>query len=196
MNRSLGLALLPLAVGGCAAQQSKLMHSTLLIDTTAPATAAIVVFVRDSSPCDGGDPFRLVDDKERFVGESVPSSKFAVRVPPGEHAFFAWQPNGDLPADLYPSANQVGALQLELEAGKTYTVEVSITNATHGMRKTCFAYQFLALRQVNAADPDMADILAKAQPLTPDVVAGQATVDREHAGVEAHIALGTRKLGR
>ena len=181
---------------GCASQQSKLMHSAMLLDTTPPAGAALVVFVRDSSPCDGGDPFRLVDDQYRFIGESVPSSKFAVRVPPGEHAFFAWQPYGDLPRDLYPSANQVGALQSEFEAGKTYTVEVSITNATHGVRKTCFAYQFLALRMVNPEDPEMKDVLGKAMPLTPDVAAGQATVNREHAAVEAHVALGMSKLGR
>jgi hypothetical protein len=181
---------------GCASQQSKLMHSAMLLDATPPAGAALVVFVRDSNPCDGGDPFRLVDDNHRFVGESVPSSKFAVRVPPGEHAFFVWQPNGDLPRDLYPNANQVGALQSELEAGKTYTVEVSITNATHGVRKTCFAYQFLALRMVNPDDAAMSGILSKAMPLTPDVGAGQAVVDRERAAVDAHIALGMSKLGR
>jgi hypothetical protein len=181
---------------GCAAQQSKLMHSSMLLDTTPPPGAALVVFVRDSSPCDGGDPFRLVDEQYRFIGESVPSSKFAVRVPPGEHAFFAWQPNGDLPRDLYPSANQVGALQSEFEAGKTYTVEVSITNATHAVHKTCFAYQFLALRMVNPDDASVSDVLNKALPLTPDVVAGQATVNREHAAVEAHVALGMSKLGR
>ena len=172
------------------------MHSAMLIDTNAPPGSALVVFVRDSNPCDGGDPFRLVDEQYRFLGESVPSSKFAVRMPPGEHAFFVWQPNGDLPRDLYPQANQVGALQANLEAGRTYTVAVSITNATHGVRKTCFAYQFLALRMVNPEDPEMADVLAKAQPLVPDVALGQATIDREHAAAEAHVALGMRKLGR
>jgi hypothetical protein len=186
----------PVLLAGCAAQQSPLMHSSMLLETTAPPGSALVVFVRDSSPCDGGDPFRLVDEQYRFVGESTPSSKFAVRLPPGEHAFFAWQPHGDLPRDLYPHANQVGALQANLEAGRTYTVEVRITNDPHGVRKTCFAYQFLSLRMVSPDDPAMAEVLGKAMPQTPDVALGQAAVDADRAATEAHVALGMQKLSR
>ena len=40
------------------------------------------------------------------------------------------------------------------------------------------------------------DFLGKAMPLAPDVAAGQAVVDREHAAVEAHVTLGMSKLGR
>ena len=139
------MALVGLAAltAGCATRQSPLMRSVMLLDTTAPRESALVVFVRDSNPCDGGDPFRVVDDNGRFLGELVPSSKFAVRMEPGHHAFFTWQPHGDLPRDLYPDANQVGALSAELLPGKTYTVDVSIKNPTHEVRKTCFGYLFL-----------------------------------------------------
>lgn len=177
----------------CASSQSsRLMHTAALIDTTAPPDAALVVFVRDSSPCDGGDPFRVVDDTGRFLGETPPSSKFVVRMQPGRHAFFAWQPHGDLPADKFPDANQVGAIERDLTAGQTYTIEVSLPS--EHIRKGCSSYQFVALHAVD--DASIADLLQKAEPLTPDVVAGQATVERERADVQAHIDLGSRKLNR
>jgi hypothetical protein len=180
----------------CATRQSPLMRSVLLLDTTAPPDSALVVFVRDSNPCDGGEPFRVVDDDGRFLGELIPASKFSVRVATGHHAFFAWQPYGDVPRELYPDANQVGALQAEFLPGKTYTVDVSITNATHGVRKTCFGYQFLSLHFVDPSTPSVAEVLDRAAPFTPDAAAGQAALERDRTGVSAHITLGLQKLNR
>jgi hypothetical protein len=180
----------------CASPQSPLMRPVMLLNVTPVADSALVVFLRESNPCDGGDPFRIVDDAGRFLGEAIPNSKFEVRMPPGHHAFFAWQPNGDLPRDLYPDANQVGALEADLGAGRTYTVEVSIANDTHGVRKTCFGYQFLALHFVDATTPSVAEALDNAAPFLPDVVKGQAAVEQDRTSVSAHIALGMRKLDR
>ncbi len=168
----------------------------MLLDPTPPADAALLVFVRDTTPCDGGDPFRIVDSESRFIGESTPASKFAVRVTPGVHSFFAWQPHNDLPADLYPNANQVGALSGDFAAGKTYTIEVSLANHLHGLRKTCAAYEWVALHIVDADNPAVAEVLARASPFAPDVVAGQNAVNADLKGVAAHIELGQRKLGR
>ena len=114
----------------------------------------------------------------------------------GHRAFFAWQPYGDLPRDLYPDANQVGALEADFQDGKTYTVDVSITNATHGVRKTCFGYQFLALHFVDPRTPTVAEVLDRAAPFTPDAAAGQAALERDRTGVSAHITLGMQKLNR
>jgi hypothetical protein len=189
-------ACLALSAAGCASSQSsRLMRSSLLLDTTPPSDGALVVFVRDSNPCDGGDAFRIVDDGSRFLGETAPLSKFAVRLQPGHHAFFAWQPYGDVPRDLYPNANQVGAIEGDFEAGRTYVFEVAIRNDSH-VRKGCFAYLFLALHPVDAAAPATSELLQKAAPFAPDVAAGQAAVDQDRAGVDAHIALGMRKLAR
>lgn len=192
----LGLSLLAASATACASSGSKLMRPAMLLDTTAPADAALVVFVRASDPCDGGEPFRIVDTQHRFIGESTPSTKFAVRIPPGPHEFFVWQPFGDIPRDLHPEVNQVGALQGDFQAGQTYTVEVKITNAAHGVRKTCFAYQWLAMHRVDPGEPRIADALAKALPLVPDAARGQAAVEAEPRVVQEHIDLGKQKLNR
>jgi hypothetical protein len=188
------IAVIAMTTSCGSSQASHLMRSSMLLDTTAPADAALVVFVRDSSPCDGGDPFRVVDDGARFLGETEPLSKFGVRVPPGHHAFFAWQPHGDLPRDLYPNANQVGAAEGDFEAGRTYAFEVSIRNDPHGVRKGCFAYLFLALHPIDPAAPSTSELLQKAAPFTPDVAAGQAAIDQDRAAAQSHIDLGMHKL--
>jgi hypothetical protein len=180
----------------CAARQSPLMRSVLLLDTTAPPDSALVIFVRDSNPCDGGDPFRLVDDSGRFLGELIPASKFSVRMEAGHHAFFAWQPHGDLPRDLYPDANQVGALGADLQAGKTYTVDVSIRNNTHGVRNSCFGYLFLVMHFVDPSTPSVGEVVDRATPFTPDPAKGQAALEQDRTDVSAHITLGLQKLNR
>lgn len=185
-----------LLVSGCAASQSRLMHPSGPLDSTAPADAALVVFVRGSTPRDDGWPFRIVDDKARFLGECVPSSKFAVPMLPGEHALFAWEPGGDLHAryiQLGSEYNQVGALKAIFEAGKTYTVAVSYWGIdARSMTKN----PFVTLRFVDpSSDPEAADALRSARPFVPDAVAGQAAVDRD-CTLEQHLALGMSKLGK
>ncbi len=181
---------------GCAGRQSPLMRSVLLLDTTAPHDSALVIFVRDSNPCDGGDPFRVVDDSGRFLGELIPASKFSVRMEAGHHDFFAWQPHGDLPRDLYPDANQVGAMSADLQAGKTYTVDVSIRNPTHGVRNSCFGYLFLVMHFVDPSTPSVSEVLDHATPFTPDAARGQAALEQDRTDVSAHITLGLQKLNR
>jgi hypothetical protein len=166
------------------------------LDMSAPADAARVVFVRESSPCDGGEAFRIVDEGVRFLGESAPASKFTVRLPPGHRAFFAWQPSGDLPPDQFPFVNQVGAVEADLAAGRVYYVTVAIANDRFGIRKTCSNYQWLALRLVDASDPEMTETLKAAQAWIPDMTAGQRVVDAERDEVLRHIELGKRKLRR
>jgi hypothetical protein len=191
VNRSL----LPMCSGmllcGCASQQSTLMRRSQALDTTPPPDAALVVFVRDSNPRDTGYPFRLVDESSRFLGESGPSSKFALRVTPGRHAFFAWEPQGDLPKDKYPWANQVGALRATFEAGRTYTVAISYVLPPWRDGRS----RFLALSMVDPADPVVTEALQKALPFTPDAAGGQETLNREQASVAEHVALGMSKLG-
>jgi hypothetical protein len=192
----LAASLLAVGLMACTNRASPLMRSVLLLDTTAPRDSALVIFVRDSSPCDGGDPFRVVDQSGRFLGELIPSSKFAVRVSTGHQAFFAWQPHGDVPRDLYPNANQVGALEADFQTGKTYTVDVSITNPTHGVGKTCFGYQFLALHFVDPSTPSEATVLDDATPFLPNAALGQAALEQDRTSLSEHIALGLQKLNR
>ena len=191
MNRCVLTLALAALMSGCASQQSTLMRRSAQLDTTPSADAAVVVFVRGSGPRDDGWPFRVVDESGRFLGECVPASKFAVRLPPGQHALFAWEPGGDIPPQYAPFFNQVGALRVTLEAGKTYTV--SVGGSTALARAT---FPFLSLRLVNPSDLDVAEELRSARPFAPDATAGQAALDREQASLEQHLALGMIKLGR
>jgi len=103
----LAFALVPAAEAACLTPKRALMSPISALDVDPPADGALVVFVRESSPCDGGEDFRVVDEGARFLGDSAPASTFAVRLPPGRHEFFAWQPSGDLPPDQFPFVNQV-----------------------------------------------------------------------------------------
>jgi hypothetical protein len=164
------------------------------LDTRAQPDAARVVFVRESSSCDGGEPFRLVDDGLKFLGDSPPASKFAVRVAVGHHTFFACQPSGDIPPEQYPWANQVGVMEADFAAGRTYYVAVSIANGRFALRKTCDNYQWLALRMVDPADAEVARLIASAHAWLPDFAGGQRAVDSDRAEVARHVTLGMQAL--
>jgi hypothetical protein len=181
--------------GGCLPPRQALMAPVPALDL-APTASAVVVFVRESSPCDGGEAFRLVDESARFLGDSPPASKFAARFPAGRHAFFAWQPSGDLPPDQFPFVNQVGAVEADLAAGQVYYVTVAIANDRYSLRKTCSNYQWLALRFADPEQPDLQRTLADAQAWVPDAPAGQRVVDADRVDALRHIELGKRKLRR
>lgn len=187
-------AIAGLGCAACLTPQPALMFPVASLDTRAPPDAARIVFVRESSPCDGGAPFRIVDAGLKFLGDSPPASKFTVLVPAGHHAFFAWQPSGDVPPDLYPWANQVGALEGDFAAGRTYYVAVSIANGRFALRKTCDNYQWLALRRVDPADAEVERVIASARAWVPDVSAGQRAVDSDRTETARHVALGEQAL--
>ena len=192
----LGLRPVALVLGcaACATPKPAFMIPVASLDTRAPSDAAEVVFVRGTSACDEGAPFRIVDERLTFLGDSPPGSVFAVRVAVGHHAFFAWQPAGDIPPEEYPWANQVGAVEGDFAAGRTYTVAVSIVEGRFALRKTCDHYQWLALRFVDAADPGVARLIASAQAWVPDVPGGQRAVDADRTEVARHVTLGMQVL--
>jgi hypothetical protein len=190
-----GVLVLVATSTACLSPKLPLMAPVSALDVT-PSDSAVVVFSRESSPCDGGEAFRLVDDRVRFLGDSAPASKFAVRIPPGRHAFFAWQPSGDLPPDQFPFVNQVGAVEADFASGRVYYVTIAIANDRFGIRKTCSNYQWLALRLTDSGDPDLKRTLSDAQAWVPDTAAGQRVVDAERDEVVRHIELGKRKLRR
>jgi len=188
------LVILSLGCAACVTPPPALMTPVASLDTRAPSDAARVVFVREASACDGGAPFRIVDGGLKFIGDSPPASKFTVLVPASHHAFFAWQPSGDVPPDLYPWANQVGRLEGDFAAGRTYYVAVSIENGPFALRKTCDKYQWLALRMVDPADAEVAHVIAGAHAWVPDVPAGQRAVDSDRTETARHVALGMQAL--
>jgi hypothetical protein len=187
---------LGLCCAACVTQKSAFMLPVASLDTVAPPDAALIVFVRESSSCDEKAPFRLVDERQRFLGESPPASKFAARVAPGHHAFFVWQPSGDLDPVQFPFVNQVGAMEGDFVAGRTYYVAVSIANARFAVRKTCNRYEWLALRMVDPSDAGTAHAIAEAHALVPDAAAGQRAMDSDRSEVARHVTMGIRALRR
>ena len=194
MSARLRWVILGLGSAACATPKPMFMVPIASLDTRAPTDAARVVFVRESSSCDGGEPFRLVDEGLRFLGDSPPASKFSARVAAGHHVFFAWQPSGDIPPEMYPWANQVGVVEGDFAPGRTYYVAVSIANGSFALRKTCDNYQWLALRLVDPADGGVARVVASARAWVPDVCAGQSEVDSDRLEVARHVTLGMRAL--
>jgi hypothetical protein len=194
MSVGLRWVILGLGCAACVTAKPAFMVPIASLDTRAPPDTALVVFVRESSTCDGGEPFRLVDERLKYLGDSPPASKFAARIAVGHHAFFAWQPSGDIPPEEYPQANQVGVVEGDFAAGRTYYVAVNIDNGRFALRKTCDNYQWLALRMVDPADAGVARVIASAHAWMPDVSAGQRAVDSDRREVARHVTLGMRTL--
>lgn len=194
MAAGIVVAILACGCVACVTPQPAFAVPVPSLDTRPPRDRALVVFVRESSACDGGEPFRIVDERLRYLGDSPPGSKFAVRLTAGHHAFFAWQPLGDVPPEEYPGANQVGALEGDFAAGRTYYVAVSIANGRFALRKTCDKYQWLALRVVDPAEPAVARLVAGAHAWEPDVATGQRAIDSDRAEAARHAMLGMQVL--
>jgi len=102
---------LALLLAGCDAT-SVLMQPVVPPRPVEPRSdAATVVFLRPTS-YGRTDKFTIFDEQGRFVGDSLPTSQFAVLMPPGDHVFVA-------------AGENTAVLKAELGPGRTYYVEVS-----------------------------------------------------------------------
>lgn len=100
------------ALAGCDAS-SPFMRPVVPSRPVEPrADAATVVFIRPSGYA-RTDKFPIFDEQGRFVGESLPTSQFAILMPPGNHVFVAG------------GAENIGVLKVELGPSRTYYVEVA-----------------------------------------------------------------------
>lgn len=137
--------------------------------------SATVVFVRPSQ-FGGADRVTILDGKGRFLGETMPASYFAAKVPAGEHLFISWGEN-------------TSAVKATVAAGKVYFVEVTAPNGP----RTPFVY----LKATGLRSPSYGKIdgwLAQAQPLAPDEARGQADLQARSSGVARAIARGNRVM--
>ena len=100
-----------LLLAGCDAT-SELMQPVMPPRPVEPRDdAAIVVFLRPSGYA-RTDKFTIFDEQGRYVGDSLPTSQFAIVMPPGNHVFIAGGEN-------------TAVLKAELGPGRTYYVEVA-----------------------------------------------------------------------
>lgn len=100
-----------LACAGCTASSDYMLRPATPVVPKPRPDSALVVFIRPSSYA-ASIATTILDDKGRFLGDSLPASYFAAHVPPGKHLFIAW-------------AENTAALQAMLAPGRTYYVEVS-----------------------------------------------------------------------
>lgn len=140
---------------GCASSD----HMRTASGAPAPPAAdtATVVFLRPSGMA-SGITTTILDGNGRFLGDSLPSSHFSVKVPPGEHLFLAW-------------AENTAALRATLAAGKTYYVKVSPRMGALSARM-----QLLALTPRNEDWPKLKEWLGK-KGYEPNTDTGQRYLD-------------------
>jgi hypothetical protein len=142
---------------------------------SAPMDRALVVFVRPSSFA-RGIGFTIIDEKGRYMGDSLPKSAFTVSMEPGRHVFICWAENSS-------------ALEATVEAGKTYFVEVAPKMGALAARA-----HLLAVKPGSAGWKERDAWLAGATPLAADRKAGQAYLDSRRAATAERIRRGLSTL--
>jgi len=158
-------ALACLAAAGCTGT-SPYMTPASHGPVEAAADSATVVFVRPSE-FGGADRVKIIDGKGRFLGESMPETYFATKVPPGEHLFIAW---GEL----------TSVVKANVAAGRVYYVELSGPSGP-----------FVYMKGVGMQSADYGKLdgwLAKAKPLATDEAKGQAEITADPRCVEKVLA--------
>ena len=170
------VVLIATALGGCNTGTSPYMTPASPSPAAeAAADTATVVFVRPSQ-FGGADRVTIMDGKGRFMGDTLPGTYFAVKMPPGEHVFVSWGEN-------------TSAVKATVAAGKTYYVEAYGPGGSGTPR--------LALRAVTVSSTSWGQIdgwLANGRPLAPDEAKGQAYLQAEASGVASALARGNKVL--
>jgi hypothetical protein len=132
------------------------------------ADQATVVFVRPSS-FGGGLKQTILDGKGRFLGEALPSSRFSVTLPPGEHTFIVW-------------AENTSAVKANLAAGKIYFVEVSLSMGALSARA-----DLVPVKPGSEAWGKLEGWLADTDAFDPDASGGQAYLAGRKEDVDERI---------
>lgn len=139
--------------------------------------SATVVFVRPSQ-YGGADRIVIMDGKGRFLGETMPATYFATKVPAGDHVFLSWGENAS-------------AIKASLTAGKVYYVEAYGPTGPGTPR--------LELRAVTLKSPEWSKVegwLASANALQSEEATGQAYLQQHGSGVESAIRHGNEEIAQ
>lgn len=137
--------------------------------------SATVVFVRPSQ-YGGADRIVIMDGKGRFLGETMPKTYFATKVPAGDHIFLSW-------------GETTSAIKASLVAGKVYYVEAYGPTGAGTPR--------LELRAVTLKSPEWGKVdgwLASADALATDEPAGQAYLREHPSRVESAVHHGNEAI--
>lgn len=114
---------LAISLAGCAS--SDFMRDGPRPALTARSGSALVVFLRPEGTAPN-TKVTLLDDRMRFLGDSLSSRCFAVTVDPGERMFVGWGAN-------------TAVLSADLQPGQVYFVDVSLRIGAVSTRTNLFA---------------------------------------------------------
>jgi hypothetical protein len=163
-----GMGLLAVMATGCSAS-SEYMRPVVSPQQVKPASdQATVVFVRPSS-FGGALKQTILDGEGRFLGEALPSSRFSVSLPPGEHTFIVW-------------AENTSAVKASLAAGKIYFVEVSLSMGALSARA-----DLVPIKPGTEAWEMLEGWLAETDAFDPDAAGGQAYLAERKEDVDERI---------
>lgn len=137
--------------------------------------AATVVFIRPSS-MSGNVRCTIVDDHARFLGESTPSSYFAVKVPPGRHVFVGY-------------AGNTAVVRATVDAGKVYFVEVRASSSW--LRASV---NLVPVVRDSDAWNKVDEWLAENRAYAADEAQGQAYIDHHALEADDHIVSAKERL--
>lgn len=152
---ALPIAVLALSSTGCTAS-SEYMREAHAPQLMGPVgNAATVVFIRPSGYAKAMK-MTVLDGRGRFLGDSLPETWFAVKMPPGEHVFVGW-------------AENTSALRAQLLPGRTYYVEVAPKMGAWSAR-----VHLLAITPRAESWGELREWLDETQQLVPDEAGGQA----------------------
>lgn len=169
------LAALAPAALGCGPARSPYMAPAPHTSVTGAPDMATVVFLRPSY-YSSSTKVTVVDGKGRFLGESVPESYFAARLPAGEHLLVGY-------------VDTVAPLRANLRAGQIYFVEVAAEEGPFSPRM-----QLLAVTPRTASWGRLDAWMEKSAAYSPDEPGGQAAIEAKKGSVLGNIAKAERIL--
>jgi len=158
---------------GCTGTSPYMAPTTHSAIETVPEMAT-VVFARPSTFGGGADRVTIIDGKGRFLGDTLPGTYFAVKMPPGEHMFISW-------------GETTSAVKATVTGGKVYFVEAFSPTGPGTPR--------LSLRAVTLRSPAYGkteEWMTRATPLMPAEDRGQAYLQADASGTQSAIANGTK----
>lgn len=167
-RRTILLGGLGLAVAGCSAHSDYMQPVQAPKLPTPASDKATVVFVRPSG-FGSAILVTVLDDKGKFMGDSLPSSYFVRTLDPGDYLFISWAENTD-------------GLKAHLEPGKVYFVEVEIKMGALSARS-----HLKALKPKSENWPKREEWLTESTQLSVDEGGGQAYLERRKEDVTERI---------
>lgn len=130
---------------------------------------ATVVFIRPKYQ-PSSVKVTIIDEKGRYLGESLPESYFAVKMPPGDHVIIGY-------------TDTTHALKASLAAGKIYYVHVVANDDNWSPR-----FSLLGITPRSKDYGHIDDWMAQANAYAPDEKGGQEMLAKHN--VDAHVLKG------